>query len=212
MSKLIDLTGQRFGRLTVVERAANHGSRVFWHCKCDCGNEKDIAGSALRYGRSTSCGCIPKEIITKRNLKHGYAAREKQERLYIIWKGMTKRCSNPNDCSYHNYGGRGIRVCDEWREYEKFREWSYQNGYSEELSIDRIDVNGNYEPENVRWATRTMQSNNTRRTIRIPIGSVVHSLKEWCDELNLNYSTVKHRLYRGVDIYTAMFTPIQSSR
>lgn len=206
MSKLIDLTGKKFGRLTVLRRVENHGERAFWRCKCDCGNEKDIAGSALRYGRSTSCGCLPKEIIIKRNTKHGYA----HTRIHEIWKSMFQRCYNKNDNAYKNYGGRGIVICDEWRDFDVFKNWAFANGYGDDLSIDRIDVNGNYEPDNCRWADRYVQSNNTRRNVMVKIGEVTHSLKVWCDILRLEYSTVKSRHKKGMDVYKALFTPTKS--
>lgn len=210
MSQLIDLTGKRFGRLTVIGRVENHGERAFWKCRCDCGNEKEIAGQALRYGRTKSRGCIAKELITERNTKHGFAKRNHQERLYKIWKSMIGRCDNPSSCGYANYGGRGISVCEDWYDYKNFREWAYNNGYSDELSIDRIDVNGNYEPDNCRWATHYIQSNNTRRNILVTLGEVTHSLKEWCDEFNLKYGTVKNRVRNGLDVYSALFLPLRT--
>lgn len=123
---------------------------------------------------------------------------------------MIGRCDNPSSCGYANYGGRGISVCKDWYDYKNFREWAYNNGYSDELSIDRIDVNGNYEPDNCRWATHYMQSNNTRRNILVTLGEVTHSLKEWCDEFNLKYDTVKNRVRNGLDVYSALFLPLRT--
>ena len=146
---LIDLTGQRFGRLEVLKYNGN--SR--WECKCDCGKIVYPKGGNLRKGYIHSCGCLRKEVTGDNHRTHG----ETRTRLYRIWKAMRKRCNNPNDSCYYLYGGRGITVCKEWSQYEPFKLWALNNGYSEELSIDRIEPNGNYEPANCRWATAKEQ-------------------------------------------------------
>lgn len=151
---LIDLTGQRFGRLEVLKYNGN--SR--WECKCDCGKIVYPKGGNLRKGYIHSCGCLRKEVTGDNHRTHG----EARTRLYRIWKAMRKRCNNPNDSCYYLYGGRGITVCEEWSQYEPFKLWALNNGYSEELSIDRIEPNGNYEPANCRWATAKEQVINRR--------------------------------------------------
>lgn len=163
MAKLIDLTGQRFGRLTVVERAENHGCRAAWMCQCDCGNQTVVLSTNLRSGSIKSCGCHRKEIIGERakgnsyNKIHGLS----KERLYKTYKAMLRRCYCTKDASYSKYGGRGIKVCDLWRlDITAFFEWAIANGYDDTKSIDRIDPNGNYEPTNCRWADRSLQSFN----------------------------------------------------
>lgn len=151
---LIDLRGKRFGRLVVLEYVGD--SR--WKCKCDCGMIVYPSSGNLRKGDIRSCGCLRREEASKAHRTHG----ESKTRLYRIWKAMRKRCNNPNDECYRLYGGRGITVCEEWSKYEHFKEWAIANGYSESLSIDRINPDGNYEPTNCRWATASEQSINKR--------------------------------------------------
>ena len=128
------------------------------------------------------------------NFKHG----QKGTRLYTIWRGMKARCDNPNEAAYSNYGGRGIHVCDEWRDdFLSFSNWAKNNGYQEHLTIDRIDVNGNYCPDNCRWATRKQQENNKRNNVYITIGDKTQSLAEWCEETGINYQTAHTRIRQG---------------
>ena len=148
MPKLNDLTGQRFGRLTVLER-----TELKWLCKCDCGNKKIVAGGHLVSGDTKSCGCL--------RIKHGM----RNTRLYSIWHGMKERCYNTKHKFYKHYGGRGIKVCEEWKnDFQTFADWALSHGYADNLTIDRIDVNGNYEPSNCQWATNAEQQRNKRNS------------------------------------------------
>lgn len=190
-----DLTGMHFGSLTVLSReiVSSTDKRVAWRCLCSCGNEVIVKSNNLLSGHKISCNCFRSERMAKLNLKHG----DSYSRLYNIYEKMKQRCTNPKDCNYANYGARGIKVCDEWKKYETFRDWALSHGYCDYLSIDRIDVNGDYSPENCRWATGKEQSNNRRSSVKLEHNGEVRTLAEWCQLLGLNYKTVSRRYLTG---------------
>lgn len=189
----IDLTGQKFGNLTVIEYLGRKNHSSFWRCKCDCGKVVDCYYGNLKRGTTTSCGCLRSHYFKKRSYYHG----ESTTALYKDWTSMKNRCYNPNAQQYHNYGGRGIKVCDEWKSYLPFKKWAIENGYSKGLSIDRIDVNGDYSPDNCRWATMREQANNTRRNVFIDYDGQRKTAAEWGRELGVKADTIRWRVERG---------------
>lgn len=197
----VDLTGRRFGRLTVVSRAENGAAGSSrWLCKCDCGGETIAFGHSLKGGRTQSCGCLRRERIVESTTKHG----DSHNRLYAIWQGMKRRCGNPAYIHYADYGGRGIRICDEWQNYQAFRDWSLSNGYADSLTIDRIDANGNYEPGNCRWVSRLVQAQNRRNTYTVEYKGATGNLKEMCRRFNVSYQTIKYRMKKGFSFAEAI--------
>ena len=189
--KLIDLTGQKVNRLTVLRKAdSDKYGHPRWLCRCECGNEVTVSGGDLRTGKAHSCGCWRKERMENLNKIHGH----KKDRLYNIWARMKQRCENPKLHDYRHYGGRGIAVCDEWQSFEPFYNWAMSNGYRDDLTIDRIDVNGNYEPSNCRWATMRVQANNKRRNHLITFNGETHTIAEWSRITGINKSTIRNRI------------------
>lgn len=191
MHKLIDMSGQRFGRLTVIRREGSRNKRALWHCICDCGNEITVIGKNLRNGNTKSCGCIQREKAASRLTTHGM----RRTRLYKIWAGIKARCLRETEPGYIHYGGRGISVCEEWKNsFEAFRDWALSHGYSDDLSIDRIDVNGNYCPENCRWATDEEQKNNMRSNRKLTFNGETHTLAEWGRITGFGRNNIVNRL------------------
>lgn len=209
MSKCLDLTGQRYGRLVVLERAANRvtpGGSVLarWICRCDCGNIMTVDATALRSGNTQSCGCLRSDMLRTLRTKHENLDR----RLYHIWISMKGRCSNPNCKHYDRYGGRGIYVCDEWvNDYEAFAEWAMSHGYAENLTIDRIDNDGPYMPGNCRWADQTTQANNRSTTLHVEYNGEVHTFTEWAKITQIPYRTLKSRWQLGWSVEDMLTKP-----
>ena len=187
-----NLIGKRVGQLEVIEKAYSKKRNVFWKCQCDCGNICYYTTGDLNRGQIKSCGCYKKSGVT--SITHGLT----HSRIRTIWVNMKQRCENPNNPNYNDYGGRGITVCKEWQSLEIFSEWANNNGYRDNLTIDRIDVNGNYEPGNCRWVDRLIQANNTRTNDIVEIDGVCHTVAEWSEISGVNRNTLYHRYKKGV--------------
>lgn len=202
-----DLTGQRFGRLVATNDAGRSRSgKVLWRVRCDCGSGKIVVGGDLRSGRTTSCGCYSSEVVSQRNETHGMTKTPE----YTAWVSMIVRCKYPSATGFERYGGRGITVCEEWaRSFEAF--YAYVGPRpSPRHSLDRYpNVNGNYEPGNVRWASTIEQARNKRSTVTVTVGSETRPLAEWCERQGLKYSIVKDRIHKlGWDPVRALGFPI----
>lgn len=208
MAQLIDLTGQKFIRLKVLNRAENTpAGKAQWFCECEC-NQKIIIvrGEHLRSGHTTSCGCIQKENASKAQTVHS----KSHSRIYGIWASLKKRTQNGNNKNFKDYGGRGITVCEEWEaDFRAFYEWAISNGYADNLTIDRTDNNKGYSPDNCRWITRKKQCNNKRNNSRITFRGQTKTLSEWADEAGIQRLTLLMRLRRGWSIEKALTTPPQ---
>lgn len=210
MGELIDLTGKRFGRWAVIEHAGKtvHGENT-WLCKCDCGTIKTVSGIDLRKGTSKSCGCLARELSAQRKRTHGMT----QTRLFEIWHGMKARCLRETAPNYGNYGARGILVCKEWaNDFVCFYEWSMANGYADGLTLDRIDNEKGYFPENCRWADAKTQCNNKRNNHRLTANGETKTVTEWAEKIGTHPETITARLKRGWTVEQAINTPIKKYR
>lgn len=206
MNKIIVVPGERFGRLTVIRESERQYGHRYILCQCDCGNLKTINLNSLVRGTSTSCGCYRKEYIRQRNTTHGLTKDHKIERLYNIWSKMKSRCNKIDDPGYENYGGRGIKICPEWEnDYMTFRMWAFANGYADDLTIDRIDNNKGYEPDNCRWTTMKVQSNNTRVNHKVTYREETHTLSEWQDITGIDDNIIGQRLRKGLPLERVFF-------
>lgn len=210
MGKIKDLTGQRFGRLVAIECVGRDKfGNAIWLCQCDCGNQKIVRQQYLCEGRIVSCGCYNKEKAKFNN--QGYKHGGKYTRLYRIWRGIKDRCINHNSQHWDDYGGRGIKMCDEWvSDFVVFRDWALSNGYSPELSIDRIDNNGNYTPDNCRWVNIFVQANNRRDNKRYEYNGISKTISQWSKETGIQESTLNLRLKRW-PIERALTEPVHNT-
>jgi hypothetical protein len=191
MGKMIDWTGQKIGRLTVVSVDSKdiHG-HYKWKCVCECGNEVIVFSDNLKKGHTQSCGCIHSEVTSKIKTTHGL---RNSSPIYNVWCSMKQRCNDKNCKSYPNYGGRGISICERWNDFKNFSDDMFPT-YKKSLTIDRINVNGNYEPNNCRWATQKTQMNNTRRNVFIEYNGEIDTVTNICNKYSINYTTIQSRV------------------
>lgn len=188
-----ELSGQKFGKLTVICESGRKRKEITWLCKCECGNEVVVNGYNLRSGHTQSCGCFAKEQISKANTKHGLY----NTRIHSIYFNMKNRCYNPKYYLFRHYGGKGITVCDEWLGENgllNFYSWALNNGYSEDLSIDRIDNSLGYSPTNCRWVSMREQQNNRTNNRRLSYDGITHTLAEWAKLFEMSYSALQSKL------------------
>lgn len=194
--KFVDLTGRRYGRLTVDCHAFNKGGRGFWKCTCDCGSSVVVATALLNNGNTSSCGCLHREAVqtlAKSRITHG----KTKTPLYSVWHGIRKRCNCQTTPNYDRYGGRGIQICAEWNNFSAFEKWAQEHEYKKGLSIDRIDNDGNYEPDNCRIATAKQQARNRGNTIFLHAFGETKPLSEWAEIIGINDSTLRSRVSSG---------------
>jgi len=215
MRKTLNLLGQKFGKLTVIEKAENHiqpnGKRYTrWLCKCDCGNKIIVRTSHLTKGHTRSCGCLQREKVTAHGLK--------KTRLYVIWRDIKIRCYNPNALNFKDYGAKGVIMCDEWRNnFKIFHDWAMNNGYNKdakrgECTIDRIDNNKGYCPENCRWVDNLVQQNNRTNNRFLTYKGKTHTVAEWSRILNIPPHTLYARLYKGWSVKKTLTTLLKGNK
>lgn len=208
MGKKRDLTNQKFGRLLAIAPCdRSRTGQIIWLCQCDCGNTAKIYTHYLTTGHTKSCGCYSKELTIQRSTKHGYATRARKSKAYKIWDGIIERCTNPNSRAFKYYGGRGIEICERWR--NNFENFLADMGEPPaNCSIDRINNDGNYEPGNCRWATHKQQCRNQRSNLVVEAWGIKKTLAEWAELTNLKYSTIQARLSRGWQAEIALSYPL----
>lgn len=203
MNKIQVNVGDKFGNWTIMSteyQREKNGYHKLYFCKCSCGTEKYVDIQNLKSGKSFSCGCLTAQSASERFSTH----RSTKTKLYRIYRGIIQRCYDTNCQAYPNYGGRGITMCDEWKDnFETFKDWAYSNGYDEtktkfECSIDRIDNNGNYEPSNCRWVDNKTQCNNRRSNHLLEYHGKIQNIKQWADELGISEKTILNRIRTGI--------------
>ena len=208
--RIKDIKGQRFGKLLVKEYVGSENKRSMWLCLCDCGKEKIISSKNILTNKVRSCGCLKDKGLTRGDTVKGACGN----RLYKIYKSMIHRCYYKSGRAYKNYGGRGIAVCQEWlKSYATFEKWALENGYDinapfGKCTLDRIDVNGNYEPSNCRWVDMKTQLNNTTWNIKLTANGETLTFEEWSQKLGVNLNTLRSRYHNGWNDERIINTPI----
>lgn len=199
MGHFVDISGENFGRLTahdVVGR--NRHNQLLWHCTCECGTQKEVLGFLLRRGEVQSCGCLHRETVGLINRTHGMT----KTRIYGLWHGMIQRCYDKNVPAYNRYGARGINVCERWQSFENF--YADMGDKPKGMSLERVDNDGDYTPENVIWATAKAQARNRRSTVFLEFNGQRKSMAEWAEELGMKIATLWARIDRGMCVEEAL--------
>ena len=204
----IDVSGKRFGRLTVIKQVSQKNKRrgAFFLCHCDCGKEKIIYGYSLRKNITRSCGCLHKEVAANINIKHGMNRRGMATPEYKSWFHMRQRCKNPNHKGFKNYGGKGISVCNRWDNFSNFLS-DMGTKPTPKHTIDRVDNNGNYEPKNCKWSTNKEQNNNYSRNRIITFNGHSKNLSQWAEFLGVSRNLLYGRIFRGWSDIETITTP-----
>lgn len=205
--RFINLVGQKFSRLLVVELLGKYKQYVYYRCKCDCGNELEASASKLKYGHVRSCGCLLADKNAARLTAHGASKGGRVSREYDVWRGIKNRCSNPNEPAYGNYGGRGIKVCKRWQSFENFL--ADMGNRPPGMSLDRKDNDGDYSPENCRWATRIEQANNTRSNRLLTLDGQTKTVADWNRHMGYPRQTIHNRLSLGWSVERAITQPVR---
>lgn len=207
------IIGKRFGRLLALEETKDRKKRTAIRCRCDCGNEKIVVVCELVKGHTISCGCYHREMMRNKQFRHGDAGNhhgDSGSRLYHTWLGMKRRCFNKNSWAYQNYyGNRGITICEEWLDYPTFKKWALENGYRDDLTIERKDNDGNYEPENCIWIPFEEQGKNRRNRHELTFDGKTLSIREWEKELGYRRGTIRNRINYGWNIEKILTTPVK---
>lgn len=197
MAKFLDITGDKYGKLVVLEYGYKKDKKNYWKCVCECGKETTVSINSLRTGNSKSCGCLQKEIAKK--YRHSTTHGKFGTRIYQTWSAMKSRCYNSKVDSYKRYGARGITVCEDWKnDFTKFYEWAMNNGYEDDLTIERLNANGNYSPNNCTFIPGNQQSNNRRCSIFVKIGNETRNITGWEKATGIGRMTLYRRYHKGL--------------
>lgn len=206
------MIGKKSGRLTVASYHGKSYKGNMWNCTCECGQTSTVATRDINSQNVKSCGCLKSDILIKRN-KSMATHNKTNTRIYRIWSNIKYRCCNEDSKDYIDYGLRGITLCDEWlNDFESFYNWSMENGYREDLTIDRIDNDLGYSPDNCRWVSMKVQNNNTRKNINITVGGITKTASEWADTTGINSKTIIYRFKNGWDEDRLLIKPNRRSR
>jgi hypothetical protein len=205
-----NMAGQRFGRLSVVEREGTRSGQAAWRCVCDCGNTLVVMGAKLRYGHTSSCGCLRIDSCRTRRTRHGFSRVDKIRPEYYLWCAMRSRCENPNNKHFQNYGGRGIAVCERWKTFENFFA-DVGERPSKAHTLERCDNALGYQPGNVKWATRLEQGRNKRNNRRLVFDGQELTLSAWGERTGLKRATIMRRIGLGWSVERALTTPLRKA-